>query len=440
MKIIVSQKIKKDKNDLSNINNIYNNISGDITQDVIPEELGTILYVTPDNVYDFLEDNYENDPEEKIREDRIKDDLDIGVDFYEEPPLEISDEELPEFASTQEAMNWAKNNNRTVRINYITKKRNDIARIIEPHGQFSAKNGNVILVTYDQTIGGIRAFIIDNIINFVISKDNFEPKFNVLENKGIKAMNNQIFMDLKSIGDNLDSLKMAFDAKEITNIMTNCLNIKTAQYVGIQGYWIRNKRCFDNCYRQKRAENKGKTAQDVWFECHKEYEASINDDKSGWEKYAGNEQNIKIASKEEQEVFNIEKDFFNKSIKEMTRNDIPFENAVYASIDKGFNRYGEIAFKDSIRLLDIAYNLEQKGHIELSKKVADVSYNIVKETQVWDAMKNVGRGIADVGRGMARDVGGMLGRGYEKAKGKVQQYGQEGDLTRTNARINQLIA
>ena len=83
-----------------------------------------------------------------------------------------TDEELPEFKNTSDAMSWAQDNNRTVRINYITKKGNDLTRLVEPHGQFFAKTtGNNILVVFDKTIGKIRAFIVDSIVNFVISKE-----------------------------------------------------------------------------------------------------------------------------------------------------------------------------------------------------------------------------------------------------------------------------
>lgn len=71
---------------------------------------------------------------------------------------------------------------------------------------------------------------------------------------------------------------------------------KTAQYVGVQGYWVRNERCWQNCYRQKRASTPDKAAQEIWFECQKEYQSSINNDGSKWDKYAGSEKIVKTAS------------------------------------------------------------------------------------------------------------------------------------------------
>ena len=61
-------------------------------------------------------------------------------------------------------------------------------------------------------------------------------------------------------------------------------NYKMAQYVGAQGYWLRNRRCWDNCYRQKRTAKPGGSAQEVWMECWDEYREAINNPKSTWAK------------------------------------------------------------------------------------------------------------------------------------------------------------
>ncbi len=40
--------------------------------------------------------------------------------------------------------------------------------------------------------------------------------------------------------------------------------VKTAQYVGSQGYWVANSRCWGKCYREKRATSPKLSAQEVW--------------------------------------------------------------------------------------------------------------------------------------------------------------------------------
>jgi len=67
-----------------------------------------------------------------------------------------------------------------MRIEYTTKDGKQVAREVEPHGTFHADStGNEILVTYDRTVGGIRAFIMKNIKAFALLDDKFEPKFRI---------------------------------------------------------------------------------------------------------------------------------------------------------------------------------------------------------------------------------------------------------------------
>ena len=106
----------------------------------------------------------------------------------EEPPdIPIPEEEYPEFPTTEEAVNWAQQNHESIRIYYTTRGGRDIKRDVEPHGQFLAKTtGNRILVTFDRTVGDIRAFIVDNIMYHMFSGEEFEPKFIVQPSRGLK--------------------------------------------------------------------------------------------------------------------------------------------------------------------------------------------------------------------------------------------------------------
>tara|TARA_Y100000310_G_scaffold344350_1_gene456669 strand:+ start:5255 stop:5794 length:540 start_codon:yes stop_codon:yes gene_type:complete len=123
-----------------------------------------------DDLEDALEDSYDDrlpmgeDPEGEER-------LDL-------PEIPITEDEYPDFPTAQEALNWAEQNNETIRIYYITKGGRDIKRDVEPHGQFMARTtGNRILVTFDRTVGDIRAFIVSNIMHYIFAGEDFEPKF-----------------------------------------------------------------------------------------------------------------------------------------------------------------------------------------------------------------------------------------------------------------------
>jgi hypothetical protein len=96
-----------------------------------------------------------------------------------------------------------------------------------------------------------------------------------------------------AFADSLDRAGLSRLADNVDQVLAHV--VKTAQYVGSQGYWVRNERCWANCYRQKRASTPSKPAQEVWFECQQEYQDSLSGDK-GWDKYAGSDRIIKTAS------------------------------------------------------------------------------------------------------------------------------------------------
>ena len=89
-------------------------------------------------------------------------------------------------------------------------------------------------------------------------------------------------------------------ASRLDSIAESFLLIKKAQYEGFQGYWIRNGRCFDNCYRQKRSSSPKKSAQEIWSECHSEWQDSIMRYSSDWDKQADSSASlVKTASSKE---------------------------------------------------------------------------------------------------------------------------------------------
>ena len=107
---------------------------------------------------------------------------------------------------------------------------------------------------------------------------------------------------LAKIASMLDSFQPEI-ASEIDKISENYFGLmKEAQYVGVQGYALRNRRCFDNCLRQKRAKS-DKPYEEIWNDCHQEYLKAMSDEGSDtWNKYASvqdkNTRNI-IAKRDE---------------------------------------------------------------------------------------------------------------------------------------------
>lgn len=156
------------------------NISGQIDreleqeQETLNPELETF---TPE---DFKEEQKETE-EEKNEDQNV-----------EEP------KGYPEFGSIFQAMRWAKSNNQVVRINYRTLHGNMIVRDIEPHGDFFAKTTHRRnAAVWDETIGDIRSYILDNIVpnnsfpkGYKFVGKTFSPRFNFSrQRKNMKRRN-----------------------------------------------------------------------------------------------------------------------------------------------------------------------------------------------------------------------------------------------------------
>ena len=88
-------------------------------------------------------------------------------------------EEIPEFTSLFQAFRWAKHEQKVIRLYYVTISGVYIIRDIEPHGDFWARTTlKRILVTWDETVGDIRAFRLGNVQKYEFTGASFEPKFN----------------------------------------------------------------------------------------------------------------------------------------------------------------------------------------------------------------------------------------------------------------------
>jgi len=182
---------------------------------------------------------------------------------------------------------------------------------------------------------------------------------------------------LEKVGDELDHRKMTDLANEVTAAMRHGLMIKQAQYNGIQGYWIRNRRCWDNCYRQKRASNKSKSAQEVWFECHSEYLKSINNDRTEWDKYADSiSKKIKVASAEQEQSF-----FLTRVADRLHKGASP-ESSIRNTLREGEDRYDQNIYMVASSLSKIAERLNERGEEELAKCIVAATDEIIKESWI----------------------------------------------------------
>ena len=330
--------------------------------------------VDMNNWEEYLVDSYGDEEIARLEQEQQNEDFEQQMlEPYETPEIA---EDAPEFKNTIEALNWAIQNNKKIKLDYITRKGANISRDVEPHLIFRASNGNLILVTYDNTVGQIRAFIVDNILNYIVKDDQFKKRMKVLPNiKGNENMD--INQSLQNVAKALNSRGLKTSASIVKDAIKT---VKTAQYVGVQGYWIRNRRCWDNCYRQKRTSSPSKPVQEVWTQCWDEYLESINNPNSGWEKYAG--KNVNKRNKE------WDKRFYNTvSAKILKGMSIPV--AVYDTLDKEAKKYENIVIKEASTLAELAVTLKESGKFnDLSNALAETANEIIKTSQFTGGVAN----------------------------------------------------
>ncbi len=442
-----------------------------------PIEQGDLPFISEEEIDSYLVDDFIEQDENVLTDDEVEegyfdgsyvpseDELqELGIEPVEDTG-EVVDEipdDVPDFGGNNEsALQWAIENNRVVKLSYLTlgKKRGrggkrylkreitddripgtgrNIWRIVEPHHIFSAKNGHEVLVTYDRSVRHIRAFRLKNVtdVEFVKKRQTNEPSYfkprvkikspGRLDQsgkiKGIESMNNNIFQNLKSIGDDLESKGLSKTASVITSTMSNLLNIKTAQYVGPQGYWIRQKRCWDNCYRQKRTTAPEKAAQVVWTECWEEYNKAINNNKSGWEKYAQEDVDLfKYASDEQKDWVSVENKKFAKAVENKVASGESQGMAIYKTLDEKQSEYSDTLLADVDNLSKLAEQLKANGQDELSDKLANASIEILKEAQFDRNFSNWGN----------------KARKFNPFSSKSRAKGRSGDIVNRIKRITQ---
>lgn len=139
--------------------------------------------LSKNDIWQYLEDDFDKpeQPEVEPGEKEKQEQEDVGEYPLEPEEKPQSEFEFPQFDNVFDATEWAQQNNEVMRISYTTQHGTGVVRDVEPHGQFYAgTTGRQILVTFDETVGDIRAFILKNIKSFAFTGDRFEPKFRVV--------------------------------------------------------------------------------------------------------------------------------------------------------------------------------------------------------------------------------------------------------------------
>jgi uncharacterized membrane protein (UPF0127 family) len=145
--------------------------------------------LSPDELGQYLEDSIQ-DQQDQQQQEGLEPEQPKTPEELEPESVEELQERIPTFTNVSDAANWAQENKEVMKISYQTKLKkkgfgifgnNTITRYIEPHGRFTSHpEGDVsheILVTFDETVGGIRAFRMQNIKEFSFVGRKFNPKF-----------------------------------------------------------------------------------------------------------------------------------------------------------------------------------------------------------------------------------------------------------------------
>ena len=172
----------------------------------------------------------------------------------------------------------------------------------------------------------------------------------------------EIVIKLAKLAEELDTANHLVLADAVDNI--NKQIVKTAQYVGTQGYWIRNERCWSNCYRQKRASQPGTPAQKIWMECQSEYQDALNEDYGKWDKYAASSGLEKTADAD-----TVKK--FATTISEMPGEDIG--EKVYALIGAAAAEYRQVYSSGATQLRKLA---ELQDNITVANMLNDAANDL----------------------------------------------------------------
>lgn len=139
--------------------------------------------IRKEDLWQYLEDGFDAPQQPEVEPDAMQDQMQEDVGDYPLQPEQKPEPEYdyPHFNNAFDAADWAQQNGEVMRISYTTQHGSNIVRDVEPHGSFYADTtGRQILVTFDETVGDIRAFILKNIRSFAFTGERFEPKFRIV--------------------------------------------------------------------------------------------------------------------------------------------------------------------------------------------------------------------------------------------------------------------
>lgn len=191
-------------------------------------------------------------------------------------------------------------------------------------------------------------------------------------------MNENIIKILK-IASKLDGEGFKDQASNLDKCAENLNLIKQAQYDGVQGYWVRNSRCWQNCYRQKRSSNPDKPIQEVWSDCHNEFVGSLYGNRdSDWGKYADSELgNLKTASKDQSKIIDSQ---FDQIVNDLISGGDTVEGAVGGAIMRQCSSYTDLMSEISRTILKVASDIKEHNMSDAISLV-DVGDSLTKEAQ-----------------------------------------------------------
>lgn len=211
---------------------------------------------------------------------------------------------------------------------------------------------------------------------------------------------------LASFSNSLDEKKLESYANRVDKVSFSLGKIVTAQFEGGIGYWIRNSRCWDNCYRQNRTKSPDKPTQEVWQSCWEEYKKSIGNDDSGWEKYAeeNNRSMIKTASKE---VIDEQKKIFGDEVSKLVKEGMTIDTAISSVEYKKQNDILDKMIGQAEILTKIATDLKEKDE-NLSKELLGITQELIKEAGIWSGLMGKGKTYEKTLAVFKQNIGQMM--------------------------------
>jgi len=181
-----------------------------------------------------------------------------------------------------------------------------------------------------------------------------------------------ILNELVKLGNDLDQLQMKTLADSVDGVLKRYTLVKEAQYVSGLGYWVRNSRCWANCYRRKRAGNPSKAANDVWWECQKEYQKALEADDTSWDKYASGDKMTKVAA-----VKTADNTFLT-IVNQKVASGIDLGTAVTTTLKEGEKISTDLCLECANQLTEMA-SVMSKGQPEFAKTMASIATELSKE-------------------------------------------------------------